>query len=355
MQTLNKMDHEKYDYFLCGDFNIDILKHESKKNIGNYLNALYSEGCNNVINKPTRITGSSATLLDHMYTNTTNSITNRGILIYEISDQLLTFYILAKRPLYCAPDKIMIRDLKKFNRDNFLNDISNLSLKTNALILGNKDYCSNKAITQFLEGFSKIVNQHAPFRPQTRKEIKLNAKPWLNNGILKSIQTKNVLFKKCYKKNDPVLIENYKKYSNKLTSIKRIAKQNYYTHMIQLDKNDLSKQWRLINQILEKNNKHQASTTKLINEKNESLTSNVGICNNLNSYFINIGPKMASKIPETETPNTISSSPSSFFCEPCTEGEVFREMMHLNGKNQLESKIFPSNLLKCQLNILHLF
>ena len=93
--------------------------------------------------------------------------------------------------------------------------------------------------------------------------------------------------------------------------------------MIQLNKNDLSKQWRLINQILERNNKHKASITKLINEKNESLTSNVEISNNLNSYFINIGPKMASKIPETETPNTISSSPNSFFCEPCAEGEVF--------------------------------
>ena len=141
LQTLNKMDHEKYDYFLCGDFNIDILKHESKKNIGNYLNAIYSEGCNNVINKPIRITGSSATLLDHMYINTTNSITNRRILTYEISDHLPTFCNLAKRPLYCAPDKIMITDLKKFNRDNFLDGISNLSLKTNALILGNKDYC----------------------------------------------------------------------------------------------------------------------------------------------------------------------------------------------------------------------
>ena len=124
-------------------------------------------------------------------------------------------------------------------------------------------------------------------------------------------------------KNDPVLIQKYKKYSNKLTSIKRIAKQNYYAHMIQLNKNDLSKQWRLINQVLERNNKHKASITKIINEKNESLTSNVEICNNLNSYFIDIGRKMASKIPETETPNTISSSPNFFFCEPCTEGEVF--------------------------------
>ena len=166
-------------------------------------------------------------------------------------------------------------------------------------------------MTQFLEGFSKIVNQHAPLRPQTRKEIKLNAKPWLSNRILKSIQTKNALFKKCYKKNDPVLIENYKKYSNKLAFIKRIAKQNYYAHMIQLNQN-LSKKWRLINQILETSNKHKVSITKLINEKNESPTTNVEICNNLNSYFINIGPKMASKIPETETPKTISSSPNFF-------------------------------------------
>ena len=81
------------------------------------------------------------------------------------------------------------------------------------------------------------------------------------------------------------MVENYKKYFNKLTSIERIAKQNYYAHMIQLNKNDLSKQLRLINQILERNNKHKASITKQINEKNESLTSNVEICNNLNSYF----------------------------------------------------------------------
>ena len=155
-----------------------------------------------------------------------------------------------------------------------------------------------------------------------------------------------MLYFKNVIKNDPLLIENYKKYSNKLTSIKRIAKQNYYAHMIQLNKNDPPKQWRLINQILERNNKHKASITKLINEKNESLTSNVEICNNLNSYFINISPKMASKIPETETPNTILSSPNSFFCEPCTEGEVFREMMHLNGKKLVGIENIPIKFIK---------
>ena len=129
MQALMKMNHKKYEYFLCCDFNVDILKHETKRNRGNYLNALYTEGRNNVINKSTRITESNATVLHHMYANITNSITNRKILTYEISDHLPTFCILAKRPSYCARFKIMIRDLKTFNRDKFLHDIDNLSPK----------------------------------------------------------------------------------------------------------------------------------------------------------------------------------------------------------------------------------
>ena len=96
MLTLKKIIYEKQEYFLCGDFNVDLPKHESTKNIDKYLNALYSEECNNVIYKPTRIEKSTATLLNHMYTNLTNCITNRGILTFEILDHLPTFCTLAK-------------------------------------------------------------------------------------------------------------------------------------------------------------------------------------------------------------------------------------------------------------------
>ena len=55
---------------------------------------------------------------------------------------------------------------------------------------------------------------------------------------------------------------------------------------------------------------------------------------------------MASKITSSETSseknllNFISSSPEFFFFEPCTEFEVFREMMNLNEKKQLALKTF---------------
>ena len=44
------------------------------------------------------------------------------------------------------------------------------------------------------------------------------------------------MFKKCYKHNDIALTEKYKKIAHKLTTIKRVAKQNYFAAMIELNK-----------------------------------------------------------------------------------------------------------------------
>ena len=76
LQTISKIEQDKLEFTICGDF----LKHNSTPKIDDYLNNIYAEGCNNVINKPTRITETSATLLDHIYTNITNKITRKGIL-----------------------------------------------------------------------------------------------------------------------------------------------------------------------------------------------------------------------------------------------------------------------------------
>ena len=65
---LNKLNHFKQEYILVGDYNIDLLKHQSISKVCKYLSAIHAKGCSS-INKPTRITETSATLLDHMYTN----------------------------------------------------------------------------------------------------------------------------------------------------------------------------------------------------------------------------------------------------------------------------------------------
>ena len=153
----------------------------------------------------------------------------------------------------------------------------------------------------------------------------------------------------CYKKNDPILINSYKKYSNILTSVKRTAKQTYYYSVIKMNERNFSKQWQLINQILQRNGKQKHSISKLVTDKNSLLTEEKDICDELNSFFVNIGPNMASKINTNNTSNSrptnihsyYKSLPKSFFCEPRTEKEVFLEIMKLNEKKAVGIENIP--------------
>ena len=60
--------------------------------------------------------------------------------------------------------------------------------------------------TNFIDGFADIVNVHAPLKIRNRRQQKQKLESWLTKAILKSIKTKNKLYTKCYKQNNPELI-----------------------------------------------------------------------------------------------------------------------------------------------------
>ena len=77
----------------------------------------------------------------------------------------------------------------------------------------------------FIDGFADIANVHAPLKRLSRRQQKQKLKPWQTKAILMSFKTKNKLYTKCYKQNNPELIAYYKKYLNTLNFIKRLAKK----------------------------------------------------------------------------------------------------------------------------------
>ena len=58
--------------FLCGDM-VDLLKYGSDTNATHYVDTMFSLGLYQLIDKPTRITAYSATLIDNMFTNELDS------------------------------------------------------------------------------------------------------------------------------------------------------------------------------------------------------------------------------------------------------------------------------------------
>ena len=91
-KVLEKVSAENKELYLLGDFNIDLLKIEEEDK-GNKIDEFYNVLCTNFlvphITLPTRITTSSATLIDNIFSNNQNfSQAISGNLTVSISDHL---------------------------------------------------------------------------------------------------------------------------------------------------------------------------------------------------------------------------------------------------------------------------
>ena len=88
--TLNKLNASKTDYVIVGDINVDILKFNLATDVTDYINSLYSVGCNVSINRPTRVAKKSATCIDHIYTSMSQERLYSNIIMSDVSDHYST-------------------------------------------------------------------------------------------------------------------------------------------------------------------------------------------------------------------------------------------------------------------------
>ena len=73
--------------FICGDFNLDILKHNSDHAAKHFLDTMYSLGVYPLIDRPSRITNHSSALIDNIFTNA-KEYNNVSYLVNDIIDHL---------------------------------------------------------------------------------------------------------------------------------------------------------------------------------------------------------------------------------------------------------------------------
>ena len=91
VQTLQEISSKKYNVLITGDFNINTASNDKIPKY--YKDTLSSLGLTNVISKPTRITISSETVLDHILTNFPLKKLDCGVVTHDVSDHLPIFAV----------------------------------------------------------------------------------------------------------------------------------------------------------------------------------------------------------------------------------------------------------------------
>ena len=318
-ELLNQLNPNKYDMYIMGDMNIDLLKYHCHQQTERYLDMIYSFNLLPVITKPTRITSHTATLIDHIYTNTINRLTS-GIATVDISDHLPVFCLVDTPLKKQTKQNMYFRDYSKFNTESYLLDI--YSIDWNAIA----DQCNDlhEVTARTIDAIELIVEKHAPKIKLSRNQQRLLKKPWLTRGIVKSINSKHAMYKTHFLSNDPAKIAKYKKYSNKINQLKNISKKTYFCRHFEMCKSNLKATWKLIGTLIKRKTKSQTTPQKIA-RNNKIYTSTEDIADQFNKHFINVGPNLASKIDKSnENPTQYISSPliNSFVMENVTEAQV---------------------------------
>ena len=207
---------------MIGDFNVDLQKIDRDNHVRKYANHLLGSDCKCGIDVPTRTTITTNSLLDHIYTKEMRSDKLKfDVMKCEFSYHDLTFALIKSKTAEQKQknDAYVIRDTKQFQHERFLENMNKL---INTINFNAQEKSKDEKFADFLKSFIRIVNSPAPLRHATRKEKRLKAKPWLTNELLKSIRTKNKMFKQVCKKRDcgddrsSEKTVRYKKYRNLL-------------------------------------------------------------------------------------------------------------------------------------------
>jgi hypothetical protein len=240
-----------------------------------------------LIKVPTRVTDSTSTIIDHIYTTLPHRHSESGNIPLTISDHYWTYTILNLRaPKANSSTIINSRSYKYFDIHKFQRDISMSEVFTNIYSITDV----NDAWDAWFAEFDRISNLHAPKR---KIKIKSRNNPWFTKDLIASIHHRDYLHKKATTSKYHSDMVSYRQKRNKVNSDIFKAKRKYYHEAITRSGNSRD-MWAKLRSIL---------PTKTTSTK---LTSGI-TPNQFNDFCSTIGEKLTNKSNVSE-PRAINTS-----------------------------------------------
>ena len=192
--VLSNLQRQNNEVVIAGDFNIDLLKLNSKIVFTDFFDSITSFSFFPQITFPTRIQ-SSATLIDNVLykLHQTDRLPTAGILTKKLSDHLAYFITLPNQKNYQpVPKFTQVRSRSENDYVNFQGEIRN----TNIFDKLNKDLTTDPNINADLihNILTTAINKHLPTKTVRYNKHKHKKSYWITYGIIKSIAHRDKMY-----------------------------------------------------------------------------------------------------------------------------------------------------------------
>ena len=339
-ELLNKVKSEQKTCYIMGDFNFNLVKPDSHAT--NFLDLMHTFSFRPLIDRPTRITSSSKTLIDNVFTNDLTSDVKSGILYTCISDHLPNFVLVPSNGASTLNKTYTTIDYSDANKARFSQSLINENWS--------ELYQCNDAEAAFDIFISKFASFYSQAFPTVTKTIKTKrCKPWVTTAIKKSIKVKNKLYVVFHKQPTVIKEIRYKSYKYQLEKILKQSKKLHYETLLENSKNNLRKTWGILRELIG-NQRNEQGIAK-VTHNGSSIVDKKKIADHLNTHFTSIGKKLTEQIPHCNT-NPLhyldGNFVNSFFLTPVQPNDVNNCIFHLKatsapGHDQFSPLIIKEN------------
>ncbi|XP_031353652.1 uncharacterized protein LOC116178327 [Photinus pyralis] len=259
------MSTESDILFCLGDFNINYLDYSNYLSM-NLYSILNSLNLKQVITEPTRVTATSATLIDLVITDNLCDILSTDVLdMHPLTDHCLVSCKVGLSHSAKPVSQKRYRDFKHFDVSAFERDLRAVEWN----VIYNIPSIDDKV--KFLNGnITAILDKHAPFK--TSRFTKPYT-PWLTDNVRLMIKLRNKALQRFKRSKSPAHWDYYKALRNMTTAAIKAEKKAYLEFTFR--SNNAKTAW----QTLRKMSIYGVSSDK-------TIPSNLQDVNEINKYFV---------------------------------------------------------------------
>ena len=352
----NSLSHLRSDCetYILGDTNIDFPSTHPLFNA--YKQELNLFDLSRLIDEPTRMTDSSRTTIDHILTNRPDNILQHGVIPTGLSDHYLIFCSRRiSKGHFKNHSTVKVRSLKNYSSEILLEKLCSVDWKPCFL-----SDCVNIAWTMFQTSFMNILDEVAPVK---EIRVKQRTEPWMTNDILEMLKERD---RALYTFRKSGLTEDYKKFCslrNKLQREIKVAKSNYFSDMIEQDKDNPKKLWQHLKDIGLKN-KGKDSDNICLCIDGEICHDSKSVANHFNDFFTNVASALVSKLPTASNVFNIESTvfksfykqkesqDRDFVLKKVSEDFVYKELLKLNPSKSTGLDEIPARFVRDGASVL---
>ena len=276
---------EEKELYLLGDVNRDLLNRQIKTSWSEYMEPF---GLSQLVSEATRVTSTTKTLIDHLYTNCPENVTSIDVPKIGLSDHFPIFFT---RKMHVQPKKgkhytISYRSFKNFDEAKFSNDLNNVPWDIIHIFDD-----TNDILNAWTDLFLEVVDANVPIK-QHRVKHK-NQPEWITSDLLDAMKTRD-RHKSLGNETE------YRHWRNKVTTMLRESKQVKYQTYIESNKGKPGSIYKLFQEVGAGKGKQKQSEISSINSnENTCIESPSEISNAFNDFFVNV----ASNLKEPITPS----------------------------------------------------